>query len=44
MGHYTKEKAIAIVTSCAKAYKENLVNKSLLLVCSDKLNNTFCKE
>lgn len=44
MGHYTKEKAITVVTSCAKAYKENLVDKSLLFVCSDKYNNISCIE
>lgn len=44
MGHYTKEKAISIVTSCAKAYQENLVDKSLLFVCSDKHSNISCIE
>lgn len=44
MGHYTKEKAISVVTLCAKAYKENLVDKSLLFVCADKHNNISCVE
>lgn len=44
MGHYTKEDAIAIIASCAKAYQENLVNKSLLFMCSDKHNNITCIE
>ncbi len=44
MGHYSKEKAIAIVTSCAKAYQENLVNKSLLFICSDKHKHISCIE
>lgn len=44
MGHYSKEKAITVVTSCAKTYKENLVDKSLLFVCSDKHNNISCIE
>ncbi|MGN1193889.1 MAG: PBECR4 domain-containing protein [Acutalibacteraceae bacterium] len=39
MAHYTKEKAIAVVTSCAKKYKENLADKSLLFLCMDKHKN-----
>lgn len=33
---YTKAEAIRIVTSCARVYEEELLNKSLLFVCQDK--------
>lgn len=36
MGRYTKKDAIRIVTACAKQYKEQLVNRSLLFLCMDK--------
>lgn len=41
---YTKEQAIAIVSSCAKSYQENLVDRSLLFVCLDKHKRTSCIE
>ncbi len=41
---YTKEKAISVVTSCAQAYRDNLVDKSLLLVYLDKHKRTACVE
>ncbi len=41
MGNYTKEQAIAIVTSCARSYKENLANKSLLLLCLNQNQQFF---
>ncbi len=44
MKRYTKEWAISIVTSCAKEYQENLVDKSLLFVCLDKHHRTSCLE
>ena len=36
MGRYTKKDAIRIVSSCAKQYQEQLVNRSLLFLCADK--------
>lgn len=36
---YTKQQAISIVTTCAKKYQENLVDKSLLFLCMNKHKN-----
>ncbi len=36
MGRYTKKDAIRIVSTCAKQYREHLVNRSLLFLCMDK--------
>jgi len=44
MGHYTKEKAISIVTACAKSYRDELADKSLLFVCLDKHKHTHYLE
>lgn len=44
MGCYTKEQALAVVTSCAKSYQENLANKTLLFVCLDKHKHISCIE
>lgn len=44
MGRYTKKDAIRIVVQCAKKYKENLVNRSLLFICQDKHKNTSAIE
>ena len=39
MQKYTKEQALQIIIECAKKYKENLLNRQLLFICSDKNNN-----
>lgn len=36
MGRYTKKDAIRIVTTCAKQYKDQLLNRTLLFICIDK--------
>lgn len=36
MEKYTKSQAIEIVVSCAQKYSDELLNKSLLMVCQDK--------
>lgn len=41
---YTKQQAISIVTSCAKKYQDNLVDKSLLFLCINKHKNLSCIE
>lgn len=41
---YTKEQAVSIVTLCAKAYQENLANRTLLFVCMDKHKRISCIE
>lgn len=41
---YTKEQTITVVTACARAYQENLVNKTLLFVCLDKHKRISCIE
>lgn len=41
---YTKEQAITIVSTCAKSYQENLVDRSLLFVCMDKHKRISCVE
>lgn len=38
MGRYTKEEAIRIVVSCAQQYRDNLANKTLLLVYAQQDN------
>lgn len=40
----TKEQALRIVFACAAEYKKNLVDRSLLFVCTDKHQNTYCLE
>lgn len=40
----TKSKALSIVYSAAEAYKENLMNRTLLLICTDKHKNIFDME
>ncbi len=44
MGNHTKKEAIKIVTSCAKAYKENLAGKNLLFLCLDKNKKVYFVE
>lgn len=44
MGRYTKKDAIRIVSLCAKLYKENLANRSLLFICQDKHKHTTAIE
>lgn len=36
MKNHNKQEALSIIVKCAKMYKENLVDKSLLFVCTDK--------
>lgn len=36
MGRYTKEQALQIIIECAQKYKENLLNRCLMFVCTDK--------
>lgn len=40
----TKKEALSIVFACAPLYKENLVDKSLLFVTTDKHKNVHCLE
>ena len=44
MHSYTKKEAIAIVTACAKKYREELENRSLLFICQDKHKKISCVE
>lgn len=44
MGRYTKKDAIRIVVQCAKQYRDNLTNRSLLFICQDKHKNTSAIE
>lgn len=44
MAKYTKEQAIQIITDCAKKYKDELLDKTLLFICIDKHKNIFCYE
>ena len=44
MKKYTKGEAIKIVTSCARAYAAELLNRSLLFVCQDKHKRVSCIE
>lgn len=44
MGRYTKKDAIRIVSACAKQYKDQLVNRSLLFICMDKHGKTTAIE
>lgn len=41
---YTKEKAIKIITTCAKIYDKELCNRCLLFVCADKHKNVSYME
>ncbi len=36
MGKYTKEQTLQIIVKCSRKYKENLLNKCLMFVCTDK--------
>ena len=40
----TKKEALSIVFSCAPLYKENLVDRSLLFITTDKHKNVHCLE
>lgn len=40
----TKKDALSVVFSCAPAYKKNLVDRSLLFVCTNKHQQTYCLE
>lgn len=44
MSKYTKEQAIKIITDCAKKYKDELINKTLLFICADKHKHIVCYE
>ena len=44
MGRYTKKDAIRIVAQCAKQFRDNLANRSLLFICQDKHKNTSAIE
>lgn len=44
MGSYSKEQAISIVVGCAEKYRDNLMNRSLLIAHSDKHKNLECIE
>lgn len=44
MGKYSKEQAISIVVACAEKYRDELINRSLLVVHADKHNNVGCVE
>lgn len=44
MAVYTKKDAVRIVVGCAKKYEQELADKKLLLVCSDKHHNVSCVE
>lgn len=36
MKKYTKQEALSIILECAKNYKENLVDRHILFICTDK--------
>lgn len=36
MAKYTKEQAVKIITDCAEKYNNELLNKTLLFICTDK--------
>ena len=38
----TKKEALAIVFAAADAYQKNLIDHSLLFLCMDKPNRTYC--
>lgn len=40
----TKKDALSVVFSCASEYKRNLVNRSLLFVCTNKHKQIYCLE
>jgi hypothetical protein len=40
----TKKEALAVVFSCAVEYKNNLVDRSLLFVCTNKNKQVYCLE
>ena len=40
----TKKEALSIVFACAPLYKENLVDKSLLFITTDKHKSVHCLE
>lgn len=44
MAVYTKKDAVRIVVGCAKKYEQELADKKLLLVCSDKHHKISCVE
>lgn len=44
MKKYDKSEAISIVAACAKNYKQNLVDRCLLFVCTDKHKNIHTLE
>lgn len=44
MSKYTKEQAIKIITDSAEKYKNELLNQTLLFICTDKHNHIVCYE
>ena len=44
MAKYTKKQAISIVVSCAEKFRDELENRTLLLVCRDKHKNIAYQE
>lgn len=44
MAKYTKEQAIKIITVSAEKYRDELVNKTLLFICTDKHKHIVCYE
>ncbi len=44
MSKYTKEQAIKIITESAEKYRNELLNQTLLFVCTDKHNHIVCYE
>lgn len=44
MAKYTKQQAISVVVSCAEKYRDELENRTLLLVCQDKHKNIAYQE
>lgn len=44
MAKYTKEQAIKIITDAAEKYRDELVNKTLLFICTDKHKRVVCYE
>jgi len=40
----TKREALSVVFNCAQKYKEHLVNRSLLFVCTNKHKQAYCVE
>jgi len=44
MSKYTKEQAIKIITKSAEKYRDELANKTLLFICTDKHKHIICYE